>query len=210
MPASQVLLVAPTSHPVTLEDVRGHVRNASTKENPFIESILIPAATMYAEAVQKRQLMPATWRLTLDRFPAWGLSLPTPPLLSIEEVAYVDTAGASQVLASSEYQVDTDAEPGRLAPAYGKTWPSTRGETLGAVKIKFKAGYGTTDAAARAAIPANTKLGILNVAAYWFDHRPDMEVGLLPDDVHRAVAMLLRADYCEPADCEEGVLEYVS
>lgn len=210
MPASTVLVVGPTGYPVTLEDVRAYVRAVSTEENPWVDGILIPAATAYAESVTKRQLMLATWRLTLDRFPAWGIPLPTPPLLSIEEVAYVDTAGVSQVLASSEYQVDTDAEPGRLAPAYGKVWPSTRSDTLGAVKIEFKAGYGTTDAAARSAIPASIKIGILNVCAHWFDHRPDFQAGIVPTAVQRALALQLLPDACEPEDCDEAVVEYAA
>lgn len=210
MPASPTMLVAPTGYPVTLEDVRGHLRAVSTHENPLIDGILIPAATAYAEAVTKRQLMLATWRLTLDRFPAWAIALPTPPLLSIEEVRYIDSAGVDTVLASTEYQVDTDAEPGRLAPAYGKVWPSTRCDTLGAVKIKFKAGYGTTDAAARAAIPGDIKLAILNACAHWFDHRPDLQAGIVPTAVYRALAMQLLPSACEPEDCDEEVVEYAS
>jgi hypothetical protein len=37
--------------------------------------------------------------------------------------------------------VDAKSEPGRIVPAYGKVWPSTRYEP-NAVQVRFVAGYG--------------------------------------------------------------------
>jgi hypothetical protein len=86
------------------------------------------------------------WRAWQERG-GWGplglgmIRLPRNPLLAITQVQYVDLLGVLQTADPSLYQVDITREVGRLAPAYGQVWPSTRAQ-LDAVQITFKAGYG--------------------------------------------------------------------
>jgi Phage gp6-like head-tail connector protein len=97
------------------------------------------------------------WRAWQERG-GWGplglglIRLPRNPLLAITQVQYVDLLGVLQTADPSLYQVDITREVGRLAPAYGQVWPSTRAQ-LDAVQITFQAGYGpvTTVTAAVAA-----------------------------------------------------------
>jgi len=74
------------------------------------------------------------------------IELAKPPLQSVTSIVYVDTAGAPQTWNAANYVVAAPMAPaagfGRIQPAYGQSWPSARSETLDAVTITFKAGYG--------------------------------------------------------------------
>lgn len=91
----------------------------------------------------------------LDRFPPWEISVPKPTLQSVTSITYVDTDGATQTLPPSAYLVDSKSEPGRITPAYGLVWPTTRWQT-GAVTIRFVAGYADS-----ASVPACIKQWML-------------------------------------------------
>jgi len=94
------------------------------------------------------------WRSWQERG-GWGLyglgmiRSPRNPLQAVSAINYVDTSGATQLLASSGYQVDSSREVARIVPAYAQTWPSTRAQ-LDAVTITFTAGYGPVTSVAAA------------------------------------------------------------
>lgn len=170
------LVTKPTEEPVTLDEAKAHLRVESTAEDALIQA-LIAAAREYAESVTGRQLVTATWDLKLDAFPADGaaIELPKAPLRSITSVTYVDTAGATQTWASGKYVVDApsgpEALPGRLAPAYGESYPATR-DTLNAVTIRFEAGYGTA-----ADVPQAIKQAMLLHIGHLYENRQSVVVG---------------------------------
>src|SRR5690606_26498646 len=167
---------APTAEPLTREEGKPHCRiDADLTDEDALLDIYIAAARDRAEQRTGRQLMPATWKLYLDCFPSWIIRLPRPPLVSVTSITYVDTSGVTQTLSSSLYEVDTASEPGRIVPAYGQSWPATRGE-MNDVIVTYEAGYGETVAAARGAMPANLKLGMLHYVAQWFRQREPVNV----------------------------------
>ena len=49
--------------------------------------------------------------------------LPPSPLISVESVTYIDTAGAPQTWPDTEYEVITDTKPGFLRPKRNLTYP---------------------------------------------------------------------------------------
>ncbi|HEV7520136.1 MAG TPA: hypothetical protein VGP89_03490 [Candidatus Angelobacter sp.] len=87
--------------------------------------------------------------------------------LGIDSIKYVDTAGATQTLDPTLYQVDpqSDDSPVRILPAYGKIWPATRYQP-NAVVVQFQVGY--VDAAH---VPGRIKLAIKQTVADWFNNR---------------------------------------
>lgn len=134
------IFTAPAEEPVTLAEAKLHLRESETARDALILS-LIAGATDFAERETGRRLITQTWDYFLDGFPDWGLEVPYPPLASITSIKYIDTAGAEITLAATEYLVDVKSEPGRVTPAYGKTWPSIRSQ-VNAVTIRFVCGYG--------------------------------------------------------------------
>lgn len=184
-----VLNTAATTEPVSLTEARLHLRVDANEDSVLIES-LIKAATNQAQIFTHRQFINATWKLILDGFPT-EIVVPRPPLSSVTSIQYVDTAGATQTLATAGYQVDTDTEPGRIREAYGQQWPSTRDE-MGAVTVTYVAGYGAT----ATSVPEDIKAAIKLLVAHWYENREPVVVGstavLLPLTVE-ALLMQRRA-----------------
>lgn len=185
------LVTAPTAEPLSLDQAKQQVRQTdNTANDQYLEDILIKAARERAERETGRQLITATWDLKLDRFPClddlspweqWRypqgvIKVPLPPLQSVTSITYVDADGQSQTWASDQYIVDAPSGPkaarGRITPAYGVTWPTTR-EQINAVTVRFICGYGASEAN----VPPRLKMGMLLDLGTLFEHREDLVVG---------------------------------
>jgi uncharacterized phiE125 gp8 family phage protein len=164
-----------------VDEVRAHSRIDDTEEDAVLIETYIAAARWMAEMIADRQIMPATWKLYLDAFPA-EIHLPKPHCQSVASVTYTDPNGTTQTLSSSLYAMNTVAEPAILIPAYGQSWPATR-DVMNAVCVTYVAGYGagdddadTANAMAIEAMPKNLKLGMLHLVKTWFDVRGPDEI----------------------------------
>lgn len=180
------LITAPAVEPITLAEARAHLRATATDEDALIQAWII-AARRRAESITWRALCTQTWDWFLDAFPCSGeaLEVPFPPLQSVTSISYVDDAGATQVLATSEYQVDSKAQPGRIAEAYSKTWPSTRVQ-MNAVTVRFVAGYGLADK-----VPWEIRAAMLLMVGHFYEHREDVSVGNIVNVMPRSADDLL-------------------
>lgn len=135
------VVTEPTVEPITLTDAKLHLREDGTGQDDLISAI-IKVARQYAEAYTGRAFVERTLELSLDAFPASGeILLPRPPLLLVESVKYTDEDGAEQTVSDALYQVDPYSTPGRLKPVYGETWPTVKGDTYNAVRVRYTAGY---------------------------------------------------------------------
>jgi len=161
----------PTTEPVTLAEAKLHLRVDHADEDTLISS-LIAAARAWAETLLARQLVTATWQLTLPEF-ADAIMLPRPPFLAISSIAYTDTAGSAQSLSLGEYVTYLADVSTILVPPYGESWPSTRG-FYDDVTIKYTAGYG-----AASAVPDWAKSAILLTLADLYENRETGIVGTI-------------------------------
>lgn len=180
MPLS--LITAPTLIPVSLVEAKLHLRvgvDASSEDT--LITALINAATEDAEHLMQRAILPQQWQLTLDGFydqsaPADvcnSIALQRPTVTAVTSVKYRDsTTGTLTTLADTEYQVDL-ASPlvGRLAPAYGKSWPAVRAQ-LGAVQVLFTCGW-----ADAASVPAAIKAWVLLRVGALYQNREAWTLG---------------------------------
>lgn len=166
------LITAPTSEPITLSNARKQLRvdpDGSPPTHPE-DSIItrnIVTAREYIENRLERQLMPATWELTLDEFPLNEIKIPLPPLRSIVSVKYDDTDGVEQNVSLSNYNVDqaSDLMTSWIVPISEFTWPSTI-EAINAVRIRFDNGY-----ADAASIPSSIIDAIYLMITDLYEHR---------------------------------------
>jgi uncharacterized phiE125 gp8 family phage protein len=176
-------VTAPAFEPVTLDEAKAHLRVDATADDALINALIV-AAREYCENWTGRSLPRQTFKLTLDTFPA-TISLPRPPLVSVTHVKYIDTNGTQQTLASTEYRVDATSEPGRITPAYAKSWPSLRGQ-IADVEVQYVCGY------AAGSVPERAKLAMLVLLSEYYENRtPVASRGL--DTAHRML-WTLRAD----------------
>lgn len=163
----------------------------NTTEDPTLNA-LITAARQAVEGLTERALITQTWDWFLDAFPAGDFEVPLPPLQVMGEIGsikYYDTAGIERTWAATNYNLDTDSEPGRISRAYGESYPSTR-VMNNAVTVRFVAGYGVASA-----VPQGIKQAILILLAHWYDRRePVGTANVAPVEVPLMVPFLL-ADY---------------
>ena len=179
------LTTVTTSDPlVEIGDVQEHLRIADSDHNDTLVGLVL-AATDYIERETGQALRPTTLLATFDCFPAADISLPRPPLASVQSVKYIDAAGVLQTVPTATYTVDTASKPGRLALNPGQTWPTSYGPN--SVSIAYTAGY-----ANEAALPATLKQLCLLMIGHWFENREgaiDRRIDTVPLAVESLVAM---------------------
>jgi hypothetical protein len=160
---SQQLIVPPLAEPLSLVDAKAQLRlDADQTADDMLIGAYVTAARIHVENLIRRQIVMATFRLTLDRFPwrvpaysgVYGdpravpiphfdvgrIVLPSPPLQQVTRVAYVDAGGAAQTMDPALYFVDDQAEPARVMSAAGTSWPSTLGQ-INSLSITYTAGW---------------------------------------------------------------------
>ena len=193
------LVTGPVEEPVTTAELKAHLRIDHTEEDDVIAGFN-EAAREYVESRTSRQLVTATWRVLIDRFPGRTLDdvyvpltwrygiirIPRAPLQSVTSVKYVDTDGVEQTVPTTDYQVDSTREPGKIMPARFKVWPVTDPLTLSAVRVVFVAGFG-----AAAAVPRRFKQAIKMLAAHWYENRENTITGTIIAEVPKGVDALI-------------------
>lgn len=128
---------------------------------------LIQVAREYAEGFQNRALCTQTWELVLNDWPNGDrIDVPLPPLQSITSIKYKDSDGTETTWDDANYVVDTDSFVGRIALAYGSSWPSATLYPVSGIRIRFVAGYGLA-----VSVPQMVKNAILLLAAHLYENR---------------------------------------
>ncbi len=198
----------PAAEPVSLVEIKAHCRVDISDDDALLGGLIV-AARQHVESLTRRQLINATWRLSLDAFPGvtrhvggWPRSaaegadirLPRPRLQSVTSITYLDAAGAAQTLSPSSYTVSGDEEPGRIALAPGSDWPDTQADRINAVQITYVSGYG----ADASSVPQALKQAVLLLAAHWYENREAVVVGTINSALAMAVESL-----CWPHTCME-------
>jgi len=190
------IVTGPAIEPVTLEEIKDHIRLSSTVSGTEDTMLLsfITVARDYCERFQNRSFMQQTWDYVIDRWPS-GITMyiPLPPLLSVTSVTYYATGGTAAVMTASTYIVDTNGEPGRVVLAYGEVWPTTTLQPANGVKVRFLAGYGSV----ASLVPARVKNAIKSLVGHMYEHREDTDIKELAE-VPYGVHNLLWLDRVTP------------
>ncbi len=192
------LLTAPTWEPIDLTAARSQCRVYGQTIDDTDLLFWITTAREYVETLTRRAIPQQQWELTTDAFPGrqvddnrpptwrYGIfRMPRPPLLSIDSVSYVSTDQQFQpfvyttLSAVTDYQVDLNTEPGRLAPACYAVWPAANPLAFQAVKIHYTAGWSSASL-----VPARLKQAIRLVVGHLYVNREvSIEIALkcIPD-----------------------------
>lgn len=164
------IAVQPIEEPVTLVEAKAHLRVDVSDDDTLISS-LIKSARFICEDVARRSFVSRTYDLYLDNW--WNgmdaIKLPLPPLVSVTSIEYTNSNGVVATFDSANYVVDTAGEPGRVALAYGKTFPSATLQSINAIKIRYVAGYGGASS-----VPDNYKAAIKLVLAHLYENREEV------------------------------------
>lgn len=168
------LITAPTTTPISLAEVRSHMKIDSAAENVRLERLINAVTGLFdgEYGLLGRALVSQTWDLYLDTFPASEIEIPLPPLISITSVKYDDVSGVEQTVSSANYYVDTVSQPGWIVPVSSFSWPSTL-DAINAVRVRFVAGYST--------VPETLKLGLLNTVQLMFENAGITQADIVGD-----------------------------
>lgn len=196
----------PAVEPISLVEAKNHLRVDISDDDALIQNKIRAARTNlervydYAFITQSlvtgRDYFPGMFGIGYGPTPGWWLGSTwmsqydlqelrygfirlRGPVQSITSVTYLDTTGAQQTWASSNYVVDTDSVPGRLSLALGKTFPTT-GPLLGAVKIEHVSGNLTPEV-----VPDDAKDALKLFLGHLYEHREAVLTGT------RLVAILI-------------------
>lgn len=171
-------LTNPANEPVALADVKNYLRvDPGFTDDDTLIGTLISAAREHGERITGKALAQRTFRQVLDSFPYYTdtiqsqlsyppsyYSLPRysttlwnysqmiklfyPPVISVQQIRFVDSAGASETLAQDvNFVLDRQSYPARIFPIPGQYWPPAY-YTPNSVEIDFTAGYTNNPAAA--------------------------------------------------------------
>jgi uncharacterized phiE125 gp8 family phage protein len=161
-----VTITEPTAEPVSLSEAKLHLRVDHADEDTLISG-LISGARGQIEALCWHALMTQTLELVLDGWPCGDtIELPHPPLQSVTSISYKDVDGVTTTLASDQYSVAKDSEPGRIVLAPGCTWPGVTLWTAEAIRVRFVAGW-----LSAAAVPQRLKQALLLLVGEWYAMR---------------------------------------
>jgi uncharacterized phiE125 gp8 family phage protein len=181
---SITIITPPTVEPITLSEVKANSRIATSADDTLLTALITVARQMTESEIGKALIDTTIDYRTDWCFPAW-FDVPRGPLRSVTSVSYVDTAGATQVLAANQYVVDSYDAEGRIVPAYSVSWPSTR-LVQNAVTVRYVAGYG----AAASAVPLAIRHAILMLVDHLYEHAGSI-TELKLDETPMAYRMML-------------------
>jgi uncharacterized phiE125 gp8 family phage protein len=190
------LVTGPALDPVSLAEAKAHCRATSTDEDGLIAGYIL-AARQHIETVCNRALITQTLDLFIDRdWPyffdfEWRcnrrlIELPRAPAQSVTSISYVDSAGASQTLATNQYAVDVSTPIGRIEPSYDVVWPTVRNQAK-AITVRFVAGYGSSPGS----IPEPIRQAMLLLIGHWYEQRETVNVGNITGELPFATSALL-------------------
>ena len=167
---------APTVEPVSLTDMKLHLRVTCSEDDGLITALIV-AARQWCEDFEGRAYITQTITMNME----WLFSqiiLPKPLLQTVESITYIDTGGDVQTLSTDLYDVDAVREPGQIVRAFSQSYPQVRGDVNG-VTIVYKAGYG--DAATD--VPDRTIAAIKLFVGHLYENRitvTDVKMNELP------------------------------
>jgi uncharacterized phiE125 gp8 family phage protein len=162
------ITTAATSEPITRAEAKNWLKLGSDTTDDTLVDTLITAARVWVENHCAISLLPQTVLETWDVLPKDGtLTLSVAPLRSVSAVTYLDTAGVTQTMPVTVYDVDSVSMPARIVRAYGQTWPDTE-ESINRASAIYTVGYDNASA-----VPAPIKTAMLLTIADMYDNRTD-------------------------------------
>ncbi len=180
-----MMRTGPLGEPVTLEEVKTHLRLDGASEDALLASLIL-TSRLHIEAALGLALISQGWRLVLDKWPRDGVvSLPIAPVRSIEEIRVRDADGTPTVVPVEEYDLASAGRPQRIV-YLGNGWP-VPGRRVAGIEIDLAAGYGAT----ADDVPAPIRQALLLLIAHWYEHRDPFEIGAPQTHVPGAVSRLL-------------------
>jgi uncharacterized phiE125 gp8 family phage protein len=192
------LVTAPSSEPVTLEQVKDHLRivQGDTLQDDYLKR-LIKAARQKIEDMTNRKFVTQTWNLYRDNWPGSDddyIEIPFAPLQSVAStgVTYTKISGGTTTFSSTAWDDDTVSEPPRVILKTDSSWPTATLAALNPICIRCVVGYTTPSL-----VPEPLNQAILLLVSHMYEYREPVisgQAGFVVAEVPRSIDALV-ADY---------------
>jgi uncharacterized phiE125 gp8 family phage protein len=160
---------AATVEPVTLAEAKLWLRVDGATDDALITS-LIAAARDYCQQYEGRAYVEQTITAYYDDFED-KLTLPMPPVLTVESVKYLDTDKVWQTLSTDYYTVRNEVDPAYIEFDFTGT-SYTLADVDNRVEVVLTAGYTYEEGDAwEGAVPDRVKSAIMLLVGHWYEHR---------------------------------------
>ena len=189
------LKTAPSVEPISLTEVKKHLRLATTdaeaaaytREDTQLTAWIETAREM-AEAETGTRLITQSWYLYLDEWPDGDeIRLPYPPLQSATvKYRLEDDSGYDNTF--SDVIVDTVGKPGRIVLKSDYSWPTDTLYDVNPIQIEYTCGYG----AAGSDVPSKVRSAMFLKLTDLYEHRGETVIGASVGRLHDAAESLLR------------------
>lgn len=174
----------PTAEPLTLAEVKAHLRLDDDAEDALLLS-LVATAREHLEGETGLCLLAQSWRLHLDDWPSDGvIRIAKSPVQAIQTVTVYGEDGIPLEVSLEDHLLDGAGRPARL-------WlrdPLSPGRSMNGIEIDFSAGYGE----AGTDVPDTLKRAMLIHVGHMFAFRgvisPDQQPAGIPDGYERLIA----------------------
>jgi len=181
-------LTPPTVEPLTLVEIRAHLRLDTDEEDELLLALAI-VAREHLERETGLVLAARDFRLCLDDWPADGIvTIARGPIRTGASVTVYDGEGEPQVVDLDGHLLDGEARPARL---WLRDVPQP-GRALNGVEVEFSAGFGES----AADVPQTLKRAMLLHVAAMFAVRgvvaPDAQPAVVPPGYDRLIAPFCR------------------
>lgn len=183
------LVTGPVVEPVSLAELKLHLRLGTDVTEDTYLAELITAARDYVETVTHRALITQTWDYWMDEFPGENFyELPLGNLQSVSSIKYKDDDGTETTMTvTTDYLVDVNSEPGRIWLPFGESWPTFTAHPYNPITTRFICGYGS--AASNVPMPIRTSIKLL--AAHFYENREMYVVGQAINKIEFSIDALL-------------------
>ncbi|MBO6918243.1 MAG: phage head-tail connector protein [Rhizobiaceae bacterium] len=177
-----VITQPPIAEPVTLDEVKTHLRIDHDKEDDLLNA-LISTAREYLESRTQLALITQSWRLCLDAWPKdQCLLLQKSPVQTIDQIEQFDQSGLAQILSANNMILDGNAHPARLY-THDQSNPD---RAINGIEITFTAGFGSASD-----VPDTLKRAILTHIAHMYEFRGVISQSMQPASVPHGYEALI-------------------
>lgn len=165
---------------ITTQDLKLFLRVDHSEEDTLIEALRL-AAINYIEQYCNVRLGQVTATMHLDKFPL-NWEVPINPVQSVDSITYTQAPGVEVTLSTSNYYVDTNRKPARIAVI---NTPSVYDYTFNGVTINLTLGYNESE------VPAPIVHAIRLLVGHYYEQRQESISGTIITNIPSGIHSLL-------------------
>lgn len=185
---SAEITTEPATTPVSLDEVKAHLRVDFADEDELITG-MIGTATEMIEAETGLALINREYEVAYDCLHR-AVILPVMPAVSVASIQFLDTDNTLQTIDSADYRLIDRHEKPQVIPAYGKVWPTVLAVPE-SVFVRYVAGHGENPAD----VPETLRQAVLKTVASLYEVRAnygDMRAYAVPQNARDLISSHIR------------------